>query len=76
MMQREPGWQQRIRDASAAKNETVSAEYLRIYEHNTRLIYRAVADTLNSRSSKQDGRLRGKLDALREDLQILIAQGA
>ena len=76
MMQREPGWQQRIRDASAAKNETVSAEYLSIYEHNTRLIYRAVADTLNSRSNKQDRRLRGKLDDLQEDLQTLIAQGA
>jgi hypothetical protein len=75
MMQREPGWQQRIRDASAAKDETVSGEYLRIYEHNTRLIYRTVADTLNSRTDKQDRRLRGKLDDLREDLQTLIAQG-
>ena len=76
MMQREPGWQQRIRDASAAKDETVSGEYLRIYEHNTRLIYRAVADTFNSRSNKQDRRLRGKLDDLREDLQTLIDQSA
>jgi hypothetical protein len=76
MMQREPGWQQRIRDASAAKDETVAAEYRRIYEHNTRVIYRAVADTLNSRSNKQDRRLRGKLDDLREDLQTLIDQGA
>ena len=74
MMQREPGWQQRIRDASAARDETVSAEYLRLYEHNTRVIYRAVADTLNSRTNKQNRRLRGKLDDLREDLQTLIAQ--
>ena len=76
MMQREPGWQQRIRDASAAKDETVSAEYLRIFEHNTDLIYRAIADTLNSRTDKQDRRLRKKLEDLREDLQTLIAQGA
>ncbi len=75
MMQREPGWQQRIRDASAAKYETVSSEYLRIYEHNTGLIFRAIADTLNSRSGKQDRRLRGELDDLREDLQTLIARG-
>jgi hypothetical protein len=74
MLQREPGWQQRIRDASAAKDETVSSEYLRIFEHNTSLIYRAIADTLNSRSDKQDRRLRGKLDDLQEDLQTLIAQ--
>jgi hypothetical protein len=40
------------------------------------VIYRAVADTLNSRSNKQDRRLRGKLDDLREDLQTLIDQGA
>lgn len=76
MMQREPGWQQRIRDASAAKDETVSAEYLRIFEHNTGLIYRAIVDTLNSRTDKQDRRLRKKLEDLREDLQTLIAQGA
>jgi hypothetical protein len=75
MLQREPGWQQRIRQAIAARDENVSPEYLRTYEHNLRLIYTAIAEVLNSRSQKQDRRLRAKLSELREDLETLIAQG-
>ena len=75
LLEREPGWQQRVRAAIAARDENVSPEYLRIYEHNLRLIHSAVAELLNSRTEKQDRRLRRKLSELREDLESLIAQG-
>jgi len=75
LMQREPDWQQRTREAIAARNENVSPEYLSIFSHNLALIHGAVAATLNSRSDKQDRRLRKALSDLREDLETLIAQG-
>ena len=75
ILQREPGWQGRIRDAIAQRDENASPEYVSTYQHNLRVIHGTVADVLNSRSDKQDRRLRAKLENLREDLQTLIAQG-
>jgi hypothetical protein len=75
MMQREPGWQQRVREAVAARGETVSERYREIYQHNLEVILGTVADVMNTRSEKQDRRLRGELAGLREDLQTLIAEG-
>ena len=75
LMQREPGWQQRVRDAVAARGETVSERYREVFQHNLEVIFSTVADLLNSRSEKQDRRLRGELADLREDLQVLIAEG-
>ena len=75
MMQREPGWQQRVREAVAARGETVSEQYREVYQHNLEVIFSTAADMLNSRSEKQDRRLRGELAGLREDLQTLIAEG-
>lgn len=74
MLQREPGWQQRVREAVAARGETVSEQYREVYEHNLEVIFSTVADMLNSRSEKQDRRLRGELAGLREDLQTLVAE--
>ena len=74
MMRREPGWQQAIRDAVQQRSETVSVDYLELYEHNLAVIHSVLAQVLNSRSEKQDQRLRKKLTNLREDLQVLVAQ--
>jgi uncharacterized protein DUF6279 len=76
MLQRKPGWQQEIRDAIARRDETVSAQYRSTYEHNLQVIFSALADVLNSRTDKQDARLRRELDDLRDDLETLIAQGS
>lgn len=73
-LQREPGWQQRIRDMLAARDETTSVEYLETYEYNSAVIYAVVARLLNTRSEKQDRRLHKKLADFREDLQTLINQ--
>ena len=75
LLQREPGWQQRVREAVAARADTVSVRYREVYQHNLQVIFRTVVDVLNSRSEKQDRRLRGELADLREDLQTLIAEG-
>jgi hypothetical protein len=75
LMQRQPGWQQRVREAIALRDETVSEQYSATYEHNLEVIFSAIAAVLDSRSEQQDRRLRAELRDLREDLQSLIDQG-
>ena len=75
LMQRQPGWQQRVREAIALRDETVSEQYSATYEHNLEIIFSAIAAVLDSRSEKQDRRLRAELRDLREDLQSLTDQG-
>lgn len=75
LLKRQPQWQQRVRDAVAARRENPSPEYRRIYEHNMGVIYELIATLLNSRSAQQDTFLRDKLTSLRKDLDTLIAQG-
>lgn len=74
-LRREPGWQQDIRDTVARREESTSAAYRDTYEYNFLIIQEAVVVLLNSRSAKQDKRLRKKLGNLRDDFETLIAQG-
>jgi hypothetical protein len=75
LLKREPHWQQRVRDAVAARRQDLSPEYRRIYEHNMGVIYELIATLLNVRSAQQDKFLRDKLEGLRKDLDTLIEQG-
>jgi hypothetical protein len=75
MLQREPGWQERVRQAVKRRGETVSPRYQEVYQHNLDAVFAAVAGVLNSRSERQDRYLREELAGLREDLETLIAQG-
>ena len=75
LLEREPGWQERVRVAITAKNNTMTPEYQRIYEHNMDAIYQLAAQVLNARSERQSRHVRGKLADVREDLETLIAQG-
>ena len=75
LLTREPGWQERVRVAVSAKNNTMTPEYQRIYEHNMDAIYQLAAQVLNARSERQSRHVRGKLADVREDLETLIAQG-
>ena len=75
MLQREPGWQQQIRDAVANRDETTSLVYRETFRQNMDVTFSAIADLLNSRSPKQDKRLRNELNDWREDLQTLVSQG-
>ena len=75
LLQREPGWQEGIRRAIAMRDETVSREYVETYSHNLAVIEQAIATVVNSRTERQDRRLRRELTDLREDLLVLIEQG-
>ena len=75
VLQREPGWQQALRDAIATREERVSDDYNDTYAHNAAVIYAALAEVINTRSEKQDKRLRREMDSLQQDLKTLIAQG-
>lgn len=74
ILRREPGWQQVLRDALEEREQSTSEEYLAVYEHNSSVLYAAVAKVLNSRDAKQDKRLQRKIRNLREDLEELIAK--
>lgn len=75
IFQRPAGWQQLLLDAMAARDQAVSADYQRIYEHNLRVSQEAITDVLNSRTERQDKRLRRRLADLKSDFSELIAQG-
>jgi hypothetical protein len=75
LLERKPGWQERVRAAVAAQRKDISPEYQRIYDHNLQAIYGVIAQLLTGRSDQQDRHLRDRLSSLREDLQSLIAEG-
>jgi hypothetical protein len=75
ILQRDSGWQQSLLAAIADRDENVSQEYNDTFSHNLAVIQGAIADVLNSRTPKQDKRLKREIDALREDLETLIRQG-
>jgi len=75
ILKRESGWQKELLAAMAARPENVSAKYEQVYSHNLALIHGATAEVLNSRSEKQDRRLRKKLAKFKKAINTLIKQG-
>jgi Family of unknown function (DUF6279) len=75
LLQRQPGWQERVKAQVATRNDNTLPEHRRIYEHNMGVIYEVLAQLLNGRSAEQDSHLRHKLSDLRDELGRLIAQG-
>ena len=75
LLERKPGWQQRVRAAISARNDTASPDYQRVYDHNMDAIYQLTAQVLNARSERQSRYLKDKLADIRQDLEALIAQG-
>ena len=75
LLQRDSGWQEGVRDALRNREQTTSAEYQAVYEHNSQVIYRALAKLANTRTEKQDLRLSRRLEDVREDIESLIASG-
>jgi hypothetical protein len=74
LLERKPGWQQRVRAAVVAQRENPAPDYTRVYDHNLNAIYDVIAQILDGRSEQQDKHLRDRLSSLREDLQGLIEQ--
>ncbi len=75
LLQREAGWQSAVREALAARWQSSSAAYQRMYEHNVEVIQATVVQVLNSRSERQDAHLRRRLTHLQEDLLALSREG-
>jgi hypothetical protein len=76
LLRKEPGWKQQLRDLKNSREENALPEYTAMYTHNLVLIETAIAEVVDSRSKKQDKRLRRKIKNLREDFEELIAQGS
>jgi DNA-dependent RNA polymerase auxiliary subunit epsilon len=74
ILQREPGWQEVMREAIQRRDQTTSSLYLETFDHNLQVVFAAVADVLNSRTPRQDKHLRGRLADLREELESLLVQ--
>ena len=74
ILAREPGWEDRLMQAIAEREENFTPQYTAAIEHNTQILGAAFAEIINSRSEKQDKKLRGKLGELRNDLLALSTQ--
>jgi len=72
-LQREPGWQERIRTMIITWEAQLDDRALAVYDRNTALVQDAIVDIVNARSEGQDRRLRRRLRDLREDAQGLSA---
>lgn len=72
LLQRQPGWQDRVKAAYALRGQNRSAEYQSIVDHNQRVVAAAIAAVLNSRSNKQKTRTAAEFDDLHNMLQKLI----
>ena len=74
VLERKPGWQNNLKTLLLNREKNLSEDYLAVYEWNTLVIRKILVETLNSRSRKQDQRLRKKLGKWQRDLEILITQ--
>jgi hypothetical protein len=72
-LQREAGWQLRLREEVIQWEARLDSESSIAYEYNTRTVQTAIAAVIDARSERQDVRLRKKISTLREDLAELAA---
>jgi hypothetical protein len=74
LIDRNADWQQRIAQALADREKNRRAAYIEEFENNQRVILEAIADVLNGRTKKQDGRLQREINDIRDDLLRLLAE--
>lgn len=74
LMARAPGWQARMREMVMTQADNAAPEYQRVLEHNIAVLQALTAEVLNSRTERQDQRLRRRLAKLRDDIHALVAQ--
>lgn len=73
-LRRQPGWQERLREAVRDWEARAPGDYLTGVSHNSDVILAAITDVLALRSERQARHLRRELDGLRRDLDKLMAQ--
>lgn len=72
LLQREPGWQQAIRDAHTKRRENRTPEYMARFEHNLDIVAQATANVLNGMSERQLKHARKEIGKIRKKIQKLI----
>jgi hypothetical protein len=72
LLSRQAGWQDKVMQAYEWRESNRPPQFARIIEYNTRVISQAIADILNSRSTKQDEHARQEIRQLRETLEKLM----
>ena len=72
MLQREPGWQQAIKDAHATRRENRTPEYTARFNHNLGVVTQATADVLNAMSERQLKHAEKEIGKIRKKIQKLI----
>ena len=71
ILERDSGWEVRLSRINQ-RDDAVSRSYRETYAHNLDVIYHLLAEVLNTRSEKQDQRLRRQLSKYRTDIETLI----
>lgn len=71
LLQREPGWQQRLRDSLASRDERLPEGYREAWTHNLGVLQLAVVEVIARRSERQDQHLARELGRLQADLVAL-----
>ena len=68
-----PGWQAEIRKLRETRSEARIPEYVAGIEHNGDVILALLVDIINSRTERQDRRMRRFLEGLVDDIDALTA---
>ena len=70
----DPNWPDQVRALIARREDALLPPYREGIDHNGEIILQLSRDVLIARTDKQDQKLRGRLQALREDLAALSGQ--
>jgi hypothetical protein len=73
LLAREPGWQEAIRRTIRNWESQLDETTLAVYDRNTRLVQELIVDVVNTRTERQDRRLRNRIGELRDDFSDLYA---
>jgi hypothetical protein len=71
ILQREEGWQKRFKKITH-RDDLVSENYRNTYAYNIDLTHNLIAAILNTRTKKQDKKLRAQLSKYQADIETLI----
>ena len=71
ILERDSGWKERLSRINQ-RDDPVSRSYRETNVHNLDVIYHLIAEVLNTRSEKQDKRIRRQLSKYRTDIETLM----
>ena len=72
-LQRNPGWQDEIRQLFANRESYRSEKYQQVFAHNLAVVNQAVTDVLNMRDDRQQKILLAELSEFKSEIQNLMA---